>query len=497
MAGEARYRLGPLALPGPGDPAEAGGSEAVALFADRARQADAHFALDGADRPGGGAAGDAAGRDAAGDRAGGGAGGGAGRDRSCWTGWMTGSRCWRRGPAGGRRGSGRWPRRWSGATSCWMRARAAGVPRGVGVPGAVHAGGRRGGRGGRAPGRRCCSWWTARCWSRRGPGRMAGPRYAMLETLRAYGAGLLAEAGEQDEAAAALAGYALGVAEQAAAGLQTSDGGAGRGALAGRRGRHHAAGAGLGHGPRPGHRAAAGGRAGPVVVPARPAGRPVPAAAPRSPGAPRRAATGGAPRSSGSAWAARSSADMAGALGHFTALRDAVAGPAGRPGRWPMPWPAGRRRCGNWAGSPRRPRMPAAPWPWPARLGYPAGEVLALVDLALAAAARRRPGRARCGWPGRPGRSRPTSPAWIARTCSIVLDRGADRRPATWPPPSVSARRRWPGPGTRATCGTWRDLLARMALLDLQAGRIQDAAAHLREALQLALRTGDLVRRDQ
>ena len=50
----------------------------------------------------------------------------------------------------------------------------------------------------------------------------AGPdgrsRYAMLETLRAYGAGLLAEAGEQDQAAAALAGYALRVARQAAAG---------------------------------------------------------------------------------------------------------------------------------------------------------------------------------------------------------------------------------------------------------------------------------------
>ena len=28
---------------------------------------------------------------------------------------------------------------------------------------------------GPAPGRRCCIWWTARCWSRRGPARMAGP----------------------------------------------------------------------------------------------------------------------------------------------------------------------------------------------------------------------------------------------------------------------------------------------------------------------------------
>ena len=79
VAGEARYRLAPLTLPGPDDPAEAAGSEAVALFADRARQADARFALDERDRAGGGAAGGAAGRDAAGDRAGGGAGGGAGR----------------------------------------------------------------------------------------------------------------------------------------------------------------------------------------------------------------------------------------------------------------------------------------------------------------------------------------------------------------------------------------------------------------------------------
>ena len=53
--------------------------------------------------------------------------------------------------------------------------RAAGVPRGVGVPGAVHAGGGRGGGRATAPGRRCCTWWTARCWCRRGPGRMAGP----------------------------------------------------------------------------------------------------------------------------------------------------------------------------------------------------------------------------------------------------------------------------------------------------------------------------------
>ncbi len=56
----------------------------------------------------------------------------------------------------------------------------------------------------------------------------AGPdgrsRYAMLETLRAYGAGLLAETGEADGVAAALAGYALRVARQAAARLWTITG---------------------------------------------------------------------------------------------------------------------------------------------------------------------------------------------------------------------------------------------------------------------------------
>jgi tetratricopeptide (TPR) repeat protein len=56
----------------------------------------------------------------------------------------------------------------------------------------------------------------------------AGPdgrsRYGMLETLRGYGAGLLAEAGEDAGAAAALAGYAVRVAEQAAAGLRTGTG---------------------------------------------------------------------------------------------------------------------------------------------------------------------------------------------------------------------------------------------------------------------------------
>ena len=49
-------------------------------------------------------------------------------------------------------------------------------------------------------------------------------RYLMLETLRAYAAERLAEAGEQVEAAADLAGFALDVVEQAAAALESSAG---------------------------------------------------------------------------------------------------------------------------------------------------------------------------------------------------------------------------------------------------------------------------------
>jgi predicted ATPase len=48
IAGEAAYRLGPLPVPGPGD--DMAGAEAVALFADRARAADAGFALTGENR---------------------------------------------------------------------------------------------------------------------------------------------------------------------------------------------------------------------------------------------------------------------------------------------------------------------------------------------------------------------------------------------------------------------------------------------------------------
>src|SRR5262249_22174192 len=47
VPGEARYRLPPLGLPGPGGPAGGAGAEAVGLFAGRARPAEPPFTLRG------------------------------------------------------------------------------------------------------------------------------------------------------------------------------------------------------------------------------------------------------------------------------------------------------------------------------------------------------------------------------------------------------------------------------------------------------------------
>ena len=72
IAGEARFRLQPFAVPSPAG-AAAGDNDAVNLFTSRARQADPHFCLDDTQRPAGGAGRDPAGRRAAGHRAGRGA----------------------------------------------------------------------------------------------------------------------------------------------------------------------------------------------------------------------------------------------------------------------------------------------------------------------------------------------------------------------------------------------------------------------------------------
>jgi predicted ATPase len=222
VAGEARYRLGPLTLPGPGDPVDGGRSEAVALFADLARRADAQFALDGDNGPVvarlvarldgmplaielAAARVEALGVAQLLDRL---------DDRFVL---LTG---------GDRLAADR--QRSLAATAEWsyqllddderrVFRRVSVFPAGFTLEGAEAV-------AGEAAGPVVlrlvdCSLLTP---PRAGPDGRS--RYAMLETLRAYAAGLLAEAGEADAAAAALAGYALRVARQAAAGLQTTTG---------------------------------------------------------------------------------------------------------------------------------------------------------------------------------------------------------------------------------------------------------------------------------
>jgi predicted ATPase/DNA-binding CsgD family transcriptional regulator/DNA-binding XRE family transcriptional regulator len=222
VAGEARYRLGSLALPDPDDPAEATECEAVALFVDRARQADAQFVLTGetssvvarlVTRLDGmplaielaAARVEALGVTQLLDRI---------DDRFALL------------ADGGRLTADR--HRSLAAAVAWsyqlLDERERRVFRAVSV----------------FPGPFTLQGAEAVAGTAAGPVVLrlvdcsllvppqAGPdgrvRYGMLETLRAYGTGLLAQAGEQDVAAAALARWALRAAEQAAAGLQTTTG---------------------------------------------------------------------------------------------------------------------------------------------------------------------------------------------------------------------------------------------------------------------------------
>ena len=222
VAGEARYRLPPLGLPGPGDQAEAGRVGGGGLFADRARQADPHFALSGE-------AGPLVARLVArldgmplaielaaarveslglaqlldrlddrfallvgGDRL------AAARHRSLaatveWSYQLLSEE------------EQRVFRRLSVFPAPFTLEAAEAVAGAAAGPAVLHL--------------VDCSLLAP---PRTGPDGRA--RYLMLETLRAYGPDRLAEAGEQPGAAAALARYALQVAEQAAAGLQTSAG---------------------------------------------------------------------------------------------------------------------------------------------------------------------------------------------------------------------------------------------------------------------------------
>jgi len=222
IAGEARYRLGPLSLPDPDDPADPDGSEAVALFAERARLADASFVLSAETGPAvaslvarldgmplaielAAARVDAMGVAQLLDRIG---------DRFTLL------------DGGDRLAAAR--QRSLAATVEWsyrlLDERERRVFRAVSVfPGPFTLEGAEA-VAGAGSGPAVLRLVDCSLVVPPRPGSDGRYRYVMLETLRAYGAGLLAEAGEDDAAVSALAGYALRIAEHATARL-TAEGG--------------------------------------------------------------------------------------------------------------------------------------------------------------------------------------------------------------------------------------------------------------------------------
>jgi tetratricopeptide (TPR) repeat protein len=181
------------------------------------------------------------------------------------------------------------------------------------------------------------------------------------------------------------------------------------------------------------------------------------------------------------------SVDMAGALGHFTAVRDAVRDRG--PSRMLADVLIGRasvlRELGQVAEAARDARSALA---LAREAGYPGGEALALTELSQAAmcadnlgsAVRlgRQAGQITVGVPGR-----------IGRVCTIalagVLIAAGDLAAAEGVCTARLARFRDAGHLENLV-----QLLTRMGQVDAQAGRIQDASAHLREAIQTATRIG-------
>jgi len=221
VAGEARYRLGPLSLPGPDDPFGAG-SEAVALFADRAMRADPGLTLDGEAAPAvaqlvrrldgmplaielAAAQVDALGMAQLSECL---------DDRFALL------------TAADRLAPGR--HRSLAATVAWsyhlLEERERLVFRAVSVfPGPFTLAAAEAVAG---PDAGTAVLRLVDC-SLAAPPRAdldGRSRYLLLETLRAYGRRMLAEVGEQKQTEAVLAGYVLRVAEEAAAGLETGTG---------------------------------------------------------------------------------------------------------------------------------------------------------------------------------------------------------------------------------------------------------------------------------
>jgi predicted ATPase/DNA-binding CsgD family transcriptional regulator len=319
------------------------------------------------------------------------------------------------------------------------------------------------------------------------PGPDGRSRYGMLETLRAYGTGLLAGTGERGQAEAALARYALDVAGQAATGLQTI---AGEAAAAGWLDAEDAT---MGH-----VLAWAAGRDPETAV------RLAVALAwwwwlrGRLPGryqllreVAERAGPGGAEWCSVQFWlglAALFSADLAGSAGHCTAVIDAIGN------RGPSRVLADCLACrsavlSNLGRIPQAEQDGRRSLALARELDYPFGQAHALGVLSIAAEcagdfrdAERLAWQAAQVTAGVSG----TLARWCAYILTAVLTEAGDLAAAERVCAAALADSRDAG-------DTWNmpGLLAEIGTLTLRAGRLPDAAAHLREAVQVATHHGD------
>ena len=181
------------------------------------------------------------------------------------------------------------------------------------------------------------------------------------------------------------------------------------------------------------------------------------------------------------------SGDAAASLGHFTALRDAAAerGPSRVLADGLALRASVLSAMGRWAEAADDARRALAV---ARELRYPAAEAVALANLSAAAlgtgdqdrAVRlaRQAAQITDGIPGWRAR-------WVSYNLAAVLIEAGDLAAAEPVCAAVLARARDAGDLVMQA-----GLLALVVTLELEAGRLQDAAAHLRESLQLATRTG-------
>ena len=486
VAGEASYRLAPLSLPGDDDPAaDAGTSEAVALFADRARQADARFVLTGDVAPAvarlvtrldgmplaielAAARVESLGVTQLLDRL---------DDRFDLL--TSGDRL-----APSRQRSLAATLQWSYRLLTEQEQRIFRMVSAFPAPFTLEAAETVAGAGADPAVLRLvdCSLLTP---PRTGPDGRS--RYAMLQTLRAYGAGLLAEAGEQHEAEGALAGYALRVAEDAAEALQTSTGEAAAALWLDAEDAtvHQGLAWALKHDQADGLRLAV------ALAPWwRLRGR-YTAGTAWLRGAVSHAGPGSGLWCAARLWlgsAATNTSDFADALSYFTAVRDARADPPPTPAL--VDALSGRSivlvntdRIAEGIEEARRSVALAQ------AIGYPAGEALALANLSLGACyagdlksalaiARQARQVDPAAIPGRIAR-------WCTEVAALVqLEAGqADLARASCAEGLSWARQASDLAGQLLCCLT-------MARLDVRAGRLAQARRHLREALEIGIRTG-------